>query len=76
MHIVYTTLHIFLQCYLTCTVDSISSIARVASAGETSLRVCAVCILVTVVLIALTLINVCIEVHKMVNYKIVLTLLL
>ena len=53
---------------LTCTVDSISSVARVAGAGETSLSVSAVCILTTVVeLIILTLINVC--KNKYVNIK-------
>ena len=47
---------------LTCTVDSISSVARVAGAGETSLCVSAVCILVAVIeFINLTLIDVCVS---------------
>ena len=35
--------------HLTCTVDTISSVARVAGAGETSLCVNALCILMTIV---------------------------
>jgi len=54
--------------YLTCTVDSISSVAMIAGAGESSLCVSAVCILTTVVeLIILTLIDVC--KNKYVNIK-------
>ena len=45
---------------LTCTVDSISSVTRVARAGETTLCVSAVCIHMAIVqAITLTLINVC-----------------
>ena len=46
---------------LTCTHDPISSVARVAGAGETSLCVSAVCILIAVVITILTLIDVCVE---------------
>ena len=51
---------------LTWTVDSISSVARVAGAGETSLCVSALCILMTVVeVITLTLIDIYNEVQNM-----------
>ena len=51
--------------YLTCTVDSISSVARIAGAGETSLGVSALCILMTVVqVITLTFINIYSEVQN------------
>ena len=50
---------------LTCTVDPISSVARVAGTGETPLCVRALCILMTVVqVITLTLIDICAEHSK------------
>ena len=52
--------------YLTCAVDPITSVARVAGAGETSLCVSAVCILMTIVqVITPTLIDVYSEVQNM-----------
>ena len=54
-----------LQCYLTCTVDPISSVARITGAGETPLCVNALCILMTVVQdITLTLIDIYNEVQN------------
>ena len=46
---------------LTCTGGPISSVARIARAGETSLCVSAVCILTAVVITILTLIDVCVD---------------
>ena len=46
---------------LTCTDNSISSIARAAGAGETPLCVITLCILMTVVFIPPTFINICME---------------
>jgi len=46
---------------LTCTHNPISSVARIAGAGETSLCVSAVCILTAVVITILTLIDVCVD---------------
>ena len=61
MHVTYLTIYN----ELTCTVDPISSVARVAGAGETSLCVSALCILMTVVeVITLTFINICMEYNK------------
>ena len=61
MHVTYLTIYN----ELTCTVDSISSVASIAGAGETSLCVGALCILMTVVqVITLTLIDVCIKHSK------------
>ena len=61
MHVTYLTIYN----ELTCAVDSISSVPRVAGAGETSLCVSALCILMTVVqVITPTLIDVCIEHSK------------
>ena len=48
--------------HLTCTVDSISSVARVAGAGVTPYCVCALSILMTVIG-SITLIDICIK-HK------------
>ena len=57
MHVTYPTIYN----ELTCTVDPISSVARVAGAGEIPNRVSAVCILMTVVqIITLTFIDICI----------------
>ena len=51
---------------LTCTVDTISSVARVAGAGETSLCVSALCILMAVVqVITPTLVDIYNEVQNM-----------
>ena len=51
--------------HLTCTVDSISSVAKVTGAGVTPHCVRALCPLMTVVgVITLTLINVCMKVEK------------
>ena len=62
MHVTYLTIYN----ELTCTVDPISSVARVAGAGETSLCVSALCILMTVVeVITLTFINICMEYNKL-----------
>ena len=56
MHVTYPTIYN----ELTCTDDSISSVARVTRASETSLCVCAACLLMAIVqAITLTLINVC-----------------
>ena len=61
MHVTYLVIYN----ELTCTVDPISSVARVAGAGETSLCVSALCILMTVVeVITLTFINICMEYNK------------
>ena len=51
--------------HLTCTVDSISSVAKVTGAGVTPLCVSALCPLMTVVeVINLTLIDICIKKKK------------
>ena len=57
MHVTYPTIYNG----LTCTVDPISSVARVAGAGVNPLCVSAVCILMTIVqVITLTFIDICI----------------
>ena len=56
--------------HLTCTADSISSVAKVTGAGVTPLCVSALCPLMTVVeVITLTFINVCMKVER-VPYKV------
>ena len=51
--------------HLTCTADSISSVAKVTGAGVTPLCVSALCPLMTVVeVINLTLIDICIKKKK------------
>ena len=57
--------------HLTCTVDSISSVTRIAGAGETSLGVDALCILMTVVRFILTLIDIYNEVQNMQYLKVI-----
>jgi len=54
---------------LTCTADSISSVARVAGAGKTSFSVSAACIAMTVVFINYTFIDVCIRMWLSVSIK-------